>query len=80
MSDKVIQEDDVLLKINSKSDISEDDPNRREVLWRGRQQDLILAWGKKLRGKLNSIRKNRKNRKDNEAYIQWLTFLLLLSQ
>jgi hypothetical protein len=44
------QEEDLLLKINSKSDVSEDDPNRREVLWTERQQNLILGWAKKLRG------------------------------
>ncbi|MHC4271288.1 MAG: hypothetical protein ACYST2_03125, partial [Planctomycetota bacterium] len=65
MSHKSIQEEDVLLKINSKSDISEDDPNRREVLWTERQQDLILYWGKKMKsnsiahGKMGKIMKRR---------------------
>ena len=65
MKDNDIQDEDVLLKINSKSDISEDDPNRREVLWSGRQQDLILAWGKRLKqnsiahGKMGKIMKRR---------------------
>ena len=62
MKDNDIQDEDVLLDLviqdhNSKSDISEDDPNRREVLWSGRQQDLILAWGKRL--KQNSISHGR---------------------
>ena len=57
--------DQVALKINSKSDISEDDPNRREVLWTDRQQNLILDWGKKMKsnsaahGRMAKIMKTR---------------------
>lgn len=61
---------DVLLDLvkeeqNSKSDISEDDPNRREVLWTERQQNLILDWSKKMKiasvahGKMGKIMKRR---------------------
>lgn len=44
MNDKVIQEEDVLLKINSKSDISEDDSQRKELLWEDREQNVIINW------------------------------------
>ena len=61
-------QEEILLNVidhNSKSDTSEDDPNRREVMWSERQQNLILAWGKKMKsnsiahGKMGKIMKRR---------------------
>ena len=47
-----ITEDDgeqVALKISSKSDTSEDDFNRKELLWERREEHLILGWCERLK-------------------------------
>ena len=68
MINSSITEDDgeqVALKINSKSDTSEDDFNRKELLWERREEALILSWCEKLKessiahGKMGKVMKNR---------------------
>lgn len=58
----------VQLKINSKSSetISEDDCNRKELLWEDREEQLILGWCKKL--KINSLAHGQKAKKMKQYY------------
>ena len=60
-----LKTDFVSLKISSKSDTSEDDFNRKELLWERREEELILGWCKRLKsssiahGKMGKVMKQR---------------------
>ena len=63
------EEESVRLKVNSKSSegtTSEDDSNRKELLWESREEHLILGWCKKL--KVSSLAHGLKAKKMKQYY------------